>query len=76
MNSLFLIAFFFFLAAHLALDLRKLKRIGKLERGVYLTVYALATAFYLCLAIGWLPPMPSQWFVNVVSPKVIRLMTL
>lgn len=76
MNSLFLLVFLCFLAGHLALDLKKLKRAGKPERGVYFTVYALTAAFYLCLAIGWLPPMPSQWFVHAVSPKVIQMMGL
>jgi hypothetical protein len=73
MNTLFLIAYALLLLLNLFSDIKRMRKQHNSLKGLYVTLYTLSAAMYLCIVLRVEITMPTRFFINRVSPWVVSI---
>ncbi|MBP1153835.1 MULTISPECIES: hypothetical protein [unclassified Paenibacillus] len=73
MNNQFLVCFALLMLVLLFLDVKRWPHQSKDVKRTYVLLYAAVFALYISVMFGYTPPMPTQYFVETVSPWVFSI---
>ncbi|MDF2964216.1 MAG: hypothetical protein K0S39_5951 [Paenibacillus sp.] len=70
MNRVFMVVFALLLLVNMLFDLKRIRKQHKSLKWLYVTVYTITSALFVCTVVGIRIPMPTRFFINHVSPWV------
>jgi 1-acyl-sn-glycerol-3-phosphate acyltransferase len=72
MDNIFLVVFLLLVILNLSMDIKKIRTQHKSLKWLYISVYSLTSAIFICLLLGVKVPMPTRFFIDNVSPRVMN----